>query len=105
MKDGWDFSGLVREATIRIVGISDFFSHLYRSHTLLFGIWYGGNATSRDQDGFIESSSRAANSRGRLGLGSIWSAQSPRWEEIESSQPCLCILEEDDPRFQKVSQA
>ena len=71
MEDGWDFSGLVREAPIRIVGISDFFSHLYRSHTLLFGIRYGSSATSQDRDGFIENSTRATDCWGRLGSGSF----------------------------------
>ena len=42
MGDGRDFSGLVRETPFRIVGLSDFFSHLYRSHTLLIGIRHGG---------------------------------------------------------------
>ncbi|RVW95738.1 hypothetical protein CK203_031630 [Vitis vinifera] len=32
-------------SSFRIVGISDFFSHLYRSHTILIGIWHGGSAT------------------------------------------------------------
>nr|CAN69270.1 hypothetical protein VITISV_025970 [Vitis vinifera] len=41
------------------------------SHTLLFGIRYGGSATSRDRDGFTKGSIRAADSRGRLGSGSI----------------------------------
>ncbi|RVW15439.1 hypothetical protein CK203_094721 [Vitis vinifera] len=36
-----NFSGLVREAPICIVGLSDFFSHLYRSYTLLIGIQHG----------------------------------------------------------------
>ncbi|RVW88805.1 hypothetical protein CK203_034641 [Vitis vinifera] len=49
-----------------------------KSHTLLFGIWYGGSAISRDRDGFIEGSIRAIDSQGRLGSGSIRSAQSPR---------------------------
>ena len=36
---------MVREAPICIVGLSDFFSHLYRSHTLLIGVRHGGGAT------------------------------------------------------------
>ena len=48
------------------MGLSDLFSHLYRSHTLLLGVWYGGSATSWDWDGFIESSIGAADSKGRL---------------------------------------
>ena len=65
------------------MGLLDFFSHLYRSHTLLFGLWYVGSATSWDKDGFIEGSIGVADFKGRLGLGSIRLAQSPRWEEIK----------------------
>ncbi|RVW61507.1 Retrovirus-related Pol polyprotein from transposon 17.6 [Vitis vinifera] len=32
-------------SSFRIVGISDFFSHLYRSHTLFIGVRHGGSAT------------------------------------------------------------
>ena len=35
MDDDWDFSGLVKEAFVCFVGLSDFFSHLYKSYTLL----------------------------------------------------------------------
>ena len=104
MEDGWDFSRLVREAPFHIVGLLGFFSHLYKSHTLLIGVWYGGSATSWDWDGFVEGSIRAVDSRGRLGSASIWSAQSPRWEKIEGSRTCPRISEEDGPRFQKASQ-
>ena len=105
MENGWDFSGLVREAPLCIVGLSDFFLHLYRSHTLLIGVRYEGSATDWDWDGLIESSIGAANSRGRLGSGSIRPSQYPRWEEIEGSRPCSCLLEEDGLHFQKVGQA
>ena len=105
MEDDWDFSRLVKEAPIRVVGISDFFSHLYKSHTLLIGVWYGGSVISWDRNGFVESIIGAADPRGRLGLGPIRSAQSPRWEEIEGNILCLCLSEEDGPCIQKVGQA
>ena len=87
------------------MGLSDFFLHLYKSHTLLFGVWYGDNVTIWDREGFIEGSIRAVDFRGRLGLNLIRSAQSPRWEEIEGNKPCSCLLEEDGPCFQEASQA
>ena len=49
------------------MGLSDFFSHLYRSHTLLLGVWYEGTAISWDRDGFIEGSIRAPDFISRLG--------------------------------------
>ena len=88
MEYGWDFSGLVREAPFCIVGLSDFFSHLYKSHTIFLCVWYGSSATSWDRYGFIEGSIGTVNFRGRLGLCSIRSTQSLRWEEIEGSKPC-----------------
>ena len=105
MENDWDFSGLVKEASICIVALSDFFSHLYKSHTLLLGVWYGGSATSWDRDGFIEGSIGAANFRGKLGSGSIRPAQSSRWEEIEGNIPYLFLLEEDGLCIQKMGQA
>ena len=78
MDDDWDFSGLVKEASIDIMGLPNFFSHLYRSYTLLLGIWYEDSATSWDRDGLVEGSIGAADFRGRLGLDSIRPAQSPR---------------------------
>ena len=105
MEGGWDFSGLVNEAPFCIVGLSDFFLHLYRSHTLLLGVWYEGSATSWDWDKFIESSIGIVDSRDRLGSSSIKPAQSPRWEEIKGSKPCSHLSKEDDQRFQKTGQA
>ena len=99
MEDGWDFLRLVREAVICIVGLSDFFPYLYRGHTLLLDVWYGGNATSWDWDVFIESSIGAVDFRGRLGSDPIRPTQSPRWEEIEGNKPCSCLSEEDDLCF------
>ncbi|RVW86568.1 hypothetical protein CK203_045635 [Vitis vinifera] len=58
-----NFSGLVREAPFRIVGISDFFSHLYRSHTILIGIWHGRQCYLLRLRWDHESSIRAADSR------------------------------------------
>ena len=83
------------------MGISDFFSHLYRSHTLFIGIRYGGGATSWDRDEFIEISTKAADSRGGLGSGSIWLAQSPRWDEIESSRLCCAYQRKMARAFKK----
>ena len=87
------------------MGLPNFFSHLYRSYTLLLGIWYEDSATSWDRDGLVEGSIGAADFRGRLGLDSIRPAQSPKWEEIEGSRPCSCISEEDGQHFQKAGQA
>ena len=67
MEDDWDFSRLVREAFICIVDLSDFFSHLYKSDTLLFSVWYEDSATSWNRDRFIEGSIGAIDFRGRLG--------------------------------------
>ena len=103
--DDWDFSGLIKEASICIVGLSDFFSYHYRSHTLHLSVWYKGSATSWDKDGFIEGSIGTADFRGRLGPGLIKPTHFPRWEEIEGSRPCSCLSEEDDPCVQKAGQA
>ena len=46
MEGGWNFSRLVKEASFCVVGLSYFFLHLYMGHTLFFGVWYGGSATS-----------------------------------------------------------
>ena len=92
VETSWDWS---EKAPFCIVGLSNFFSHLYRSHTLLFGVWYGGSVTSWDWDGFIKGSIGTTNSQGRLSSGSIWSTQSPIWEEIEGSRPCSCLPKKD----------
>ena len=66
MEDGWDFSRLVKEASLCVVDLSHFVSHLYKGHNLFFGVWYGSSATSWDRNEFIKGSIGVVDFRGKV---------------------------------------